>query len=186
MVVVISYIITQLLRKYKSIEDVRKEERYMELTSEQLQELVTCKKKMTVFPKKIFEERNGCRRNDCRLFSEESQQKFTVFMRQNMMLAENFSVGLIWHAVEADAPITIYRCNGRHGGNKNIEHHNACHIHMLNLEKAANNIYKDDDVHITSKYSTFDEAVYFFCEHCGIVEANRYFPTAYAIRLFEE
>ena len=92
---------------------------------------------------------------------------------------------LVWHSSEAGLPIVIYRCNGKHGGNRNVKHHHACHTHMLNIEKAANGIYKEDDAHITTEYSTFSEAIYFFCEHCGIMEASKYFPTVYTINLFE-
>jgi hypothetical protein len=157
----------------------------MDISQERLNELISCPKDITPSQRQKFEEINGSRRLNLKLYSEKANLYFQIFLRQNTMLLENFSVGLIWEACEVPADIIILRCNGLHGGNKNCEHHCVPHIHRLNLELATIDIFKEDDVELTTEYTTFDSAIYYFCTMCNIQNAAKYFPESYNLSLFD-
>lgn len=156
----------------------------MDMTPQELDMLITCPKEIVKKPRKSFQDSNGNRRNDFTAKSAEGEF-FRIFMRQNLRMLEDFSIGLIWECKEyPDEDIIICRFNGPHGGNQKIETHFVTHIHKLNLELATNDIFRTNDVSETKCYSTFHEAIYSFCEHCHIKGAIKYFPEAYSQSLF--
>ena len=156
----------------------------MDIDREKLAQLITCVKTIQAKPRKQFLEANGCRRNDFTAVSD-SDDKFRIFMRQNLFLSEDFSIGLMWACPQLpDKDIILCRFNGAHGGNRKLPLHFVTHIHLLNLDTVVDGRFKENDVHATDQYATFDEAIYAFCEYCHIRDAIQYFPNAYSKPLF--
>lgn len=156
---------------------------YLDISEQQLHGLITCPKTIIKRPKKEFYSSNGCLRND---FTAQSttNEHFRIFMRQNLCLLEDYSIGLIWECQDNNEDIIICRFNGPHGGNRKINTHFVTHIHKLNVELAKEDIFKENDVSETKDYATFADAIYTFCEYCHISEALKYFPEAYSLDLF--
>lgn len=157
----------------------------MNITFNQLECLITCPKVITTAPHKKFDVENGNRKNDFRLESENGEHRFSVFMRQNTILTENFSIGLKWETAPTEDSIILLRCNGPHGGNKKYTIHFVPHIHRLNIELAQQDIFKENDVRPTDEYSTFDSALFYFCNLCNIKDADKYFLNAFSPALFD-
>lgn len=157
----------------------------MNISSEWLEELIASAKKVTIPPKKEMIIERQCRRNQFDAYSPELDETFHVFMRQNCILPDDYSVGLMWNRKEAE-PIIIFRCNGPHGGNENISHKFCTHIHRLNLELALEDVFRENDTTETEEYSTFEDALFFFLSRCGFNtnEMQPYFPFLYNISLF--
>ena len=155
----------------------------MDISEQQLHDLITCPKEIISKPRKEFLCSNGCRRNDFTAKSS-TNQSFRIFMRQNLRLPEDYSIGLIWECQENQEDIILCRFNGPHGGNKKVATHFVTHIHELNLELAKEDVFKESTVKETHDYATFTDAIYAFCEYCHIKGAIRYFPTAYSQSLF--
>ncbi|MBR1759918.1 MAG: hypothetical protein IJ741_01895 [Schwartzia sp.] len=157
----------------------------MDISAERLEELITAKKQITAPPKKGMTIERQCKRNQFDAYAPELDESFHVFMRQNCILPDDFSVGLMWNRKDGE-PIILFRCNGPHGGNENVPHKFCTHIHRLNLEKAVEDIFKENDTTETKEYSTFEDAIFFFLTHCGFdtAEMQSYFPFLYNISLF--
>ena len=156
----------------------------MLISNERLEELITTEKVIENSPKRHFKVEKCQRRNDFDVYAPAIGEHFHVFMRQNTILSENFSVGLQWQ-VEKEL-VTIFRCNGIHGGNRNIPHHLVPHIHKLNLSEAAKEHFTENVAQETSEYTTFDGAIYYFLNHCKIKGAEEYFPFFHQISLFDD
>ena len=157
----------------------------MELSREKLDSLITCPKTIIKKPKSSMIEDRCYLRNEFDVECRETGEKFNIFMRQSSILTENFSIGLVWESKEAHKNITILRCNGLHGGNKNIAYHNSCHIHTINLDTVHDNVFDVMDAEITSEYATFSDCIYFFSTHCNIIGLDRFFPNMRTFSLFE-
>ena len=155
----------------------------MNITTEERDYLIQAPKMILKKPRKLFQNVNGCRRNDFTARSEDDEQ-FSIFLRQNMMLGEDFSMGLRWKCREAEREIILCRFNGPHGGNRAIPMHFVPHIHLLNIEDAQEDLFHENDVHETERYHTFEEAIPLFLEYCGLKDAASYFPSAYETVLF--
>ena len=156
----------------------------MLLSNERLEELITIDKIIETPPKRRFKIDRGQRRNDFDVYAPDIDEHFHVFLRQNLILSENFSVGLQWR-IEKES-IIILRCNGLHGGNRNIPHHLVPHIHKLDLLEAAKEHFTESVAQETSEYSTFHGAIYYFLNHCKIKGAEEYFPFLSQISLFAD
>ena len=76
----------------------------MNITTEERDYLIHAPKMILKKPRKLFQNVNGCRRNDFTARSEDDEQ-FSIFLRQNMMLGEDFSMGLRWKCREAERKI---------------------------------------------------------------------------------
>nr|DAL94813.1 MAG TPA: Helix-turn-helix XRE-family like protein [Caudoviricetes sp.] len=131
--------------------------------------------KLNVSPSTILRWENG-----------DIAKRFTVFVRQPLILPECFSIGLIWMCEELDENPILFRCNGPHGGNEKITEHFVPHIHKFKLQTLDDEPYSiEKTIEATTEYSTFDGALYYFLTTCNILDAEQYFPTAYEISLFD-
>lgn len=150
----------------------------MEITNDMIDRIITCQKIITKPPKCQMQETNSNLRNDMELSSEDGQEHFSVFLRQNKLLPDHFSIGLIWKNAELNKSITVLRCNGPHGGNLKFKEHFKPHIHKITADDIQNECFKPtiNNTEITTNYNTFEEAVMFFCTFCGINNAHIYFP----------
>lgn len=158
------------------------------ITDDMINCMITCNKIITKNPKRLMEEHGVNLRNDMELSSSDGQEHFSVFIRQNTQLPDNFSLGLIWKNAELNKNIILYRCNGPHGGNIKIKEHFKPHIHKINAKNIENEIYKPtiEGIEMTAEYNTFDEALSFFCLYCGIQDACNFFPQIRSQSLFSD
>lgn len=156
----------------------------LDITQEQLDKLISCPKRITKPPKKGQQDAHVNKRSDFSVICDDTGEEFIVFVRYNTILTENFSIGLVWLNKNIGSSIIILRCNGLHGGNKNVEHHNVQHIHTLNIELAQNDIFKEDTVTITKEYSTLNDALFYFSRRCNIIGMEKHFPGMMSIPLF--
>ena len=110
----------------------------IELTQEYINELIGASKRVTKPPKKDYTLERGSYRKDFELYSNEYDECFKAFIRNNHELPDHFSIGLVWITEKAklnNAPPILFRCNGPHGGNQNIPEHFIHHIHSAQLNK---------------------------------------------------
>ena len=66
-----------------------------QLTKQDIEDLIHCRKKITEQPKKEMSLSDGHWRNGMKLQSDDGEHDFIVFMRKNEDFEENFSIGLI-------------------------------------------------------------------------------------------
>lgn len=160
----------------------------MFLTESEIEDIITCNKTITKPPKRQMQE-SGCNlRNDFELASADNKQHFNVFMRQNTVLPDHFSIGLMWKNTELGKNIIMFRCNGPHGGNEKIPEHFKPHTHTITTDDISNEIYKPtmSGTKETNEYHTFDEALAYFCLYCGIQNAQIFFPSIISQSLFSD
>lgn len=158
----------------------------MLLEQSYIDHLITCPKLISKPPKKLFQETGANRRNDLEVETLDHQEQFSIFLRQNNILPDNFSLGLIWKSHELNKDIIIFRCNGPHGGNLKIKEHFKQHIHKISAEDINNQHYKPSSIEVTSEYVSFDQAIAFFMLYCNIKDAHIYFPSITSQSLFSE
>ena len=157
------------------------------ITQEYLDELISIPKRIIKNPRKEFTIQSVCRRKTFEVYSDKYNEKFRVFMRQSEMLPENYSIGLQLLCSEFDNDPILFRCNGPHGGNLSLKEHFVTHIHRCKLEDYNGTFYTvEKSIEVTSSYSTFDSAIYYFLTTCSILDAKDYFPSAWNVSLFEK
>ena len=105
----------------------------MDISRHQFNKLISCSKEIVSPSRPKFDEKNGSRHMNLKLYSTAEDLHFRMFLRQSTIFLENFSVGLIWTVQESNICITLLRCNGPHGGNKNCAHHHVPHIHRRHI-----------------------------------------------------
>lgn len=118
--------------------------------------------------------------------------KFEVFIRQNVNFEDNFSVGLLFKpgisALPKDLPLV--RCNGSHGEESRDEdgHFSHPHIHRITASEITSGSIRPEprNRQITEKYSSLEEAIWFFFEYIGVKNFNKFFPDLHVkqMRLF--
>lgn len=157
----------------------------MEITQAYLDELIITPKRITEKPDKNYKIINGSNRKNFEVVSDLYKERFKVFIRQNVMLPEVYSIGLqLLNSSFQEYPI-LFRCNGPHGGNISIPEHFVTHIHrvkLLNLESGLLGIEKINEA--CNAFSTLETAIYYFCTSCNILDARNYFPEAWQTSLF--
>jgi hypothetical protein len=102
------------------------------LTDAQIQEFLTCKKRVENPGSKQRTEGKHVRR-DFRVVSEDGRHEFVLFTRQSTVIHDNFSAGLRWRSKTGEEVILV-RCNGSdhpHGNSLERDEFGAhAHIHM--------------------------------------------------------
>ncbi|MCL4555116.1 MAG: hypothetical protein M1617_00305 [Actinobacteria bacterium] len=153
----------------------------MELTESEIDRLINCCKTITDPPRRDMAEENGHRRNDFRCAAIDGDERFRVFMRQNVKFPDSFSVGLV-HRMPGGTEITLFRCNGPHGevledprGGASKPHF-GFHVHRASVINIASGRSPEAGGAITKEYGTFEDAVTYFLDRCGIVDAQSHFP----------
>lgn len=159
-----------------------------EITQEYLNALIITPKRITKKPEKEYNIINGSYRKNFELFSDKHKESFRAFIRYSADLPELFSIGLILQNDAFDNPPILYRCNGPHGGNIKYKEHFVPHIHSCTLCKSPydeESLYSvEKTIQTTNLFTTLESALYHFCTHCNIIDAQRYFPNAYNTALF--
>lgn len=150
-------------------------------SAEEIEELIALPKVITDAPRREMVEEGGHRRNDFKCESTDGKHRFRVFMRQNVMFPDAFSVGLAYSLPEG-GELVLIRCNGPHGPVANnpltgagIPHYDF-HVHKATPENIAAGKRAEAGGETTSEYGTFDDALAYFVRRCGIDGADAYFP----------
>lgn len=157
----------------------RKEE--MGFSDTDLEALIACPKTIVDPPRKDLLQEGAHLRNDFKCQAADGDQRFRVFMRQATAFPENFSIGLVC-LLDDGSELVLLRCNGPHGGvvdnplEDAVSHHFDFHIHRASEENIANDRKAEAGAEVTAEYGTFDDALAFFVQRCGIVDAEKYFP----------
>jgi len=119
------------------------------------------------------------KRKNLYLKSIDEKHQFTVFMRQNTMLIEQFSIGLLFKLESINfRKITLIRFNGEHGQTdwSKDNHYNSFHIHNINEALLEQGILEPKLVEITNKFNTFHSALFEFLNHVNITNFIDFFP----------
>ncbi len=133
-------------------------------------------------PGKGYREQSGHRRCDVELRSElVGGGKFSVFVRQNVMFIENFSIGLRYRSDDATSgPVTLVRYNGPHGELRKgqDEHFFSPHMHRITEEEIASGSVQPQEKHRepTDRYSTLEQALAVFFKDIGVSDVDPWFP----------
>lgn len=160
-------------------------------TQEELDYLVTCPKEIVKPPRQTMAVDRGSYRNDMDLCSsEDSKEKFHVFMRKNERFEENFSIGLNYIPSEGGLQICLLRCNGPHGEHTNDllsgKHHCGYHIHAATAENINAGFRSEKYALIVTEYINYDEALHYFLKRCNIIGSEKYFLKYITKKLFSE
>lgn len=150
----------------------------MTFTDNFIEELSNCSKSVVDAPKEMKEGRSGFAKRTFTLVSSDGQYNFNGFITQNLTFLENFSIGLSYNLKEEKGKMVLLRCNGPHGGTKNIPHHAVCHIHKSTAERINSGLKPEGQIELTNDYATIEEAVQFFVRRININVADRqkFFP----------
>ena len=160
------------------------------LTDQQIQDLIAQPKAISrKEPARDYREENHQKRCDLVLRSiPEGVQTFTVFVRQNSIFIENFSIGLRYQANHSDVgTVTLTRYNGPHGESSiSLDGHYALpHIHRITEEEMASGNTQPQEKHrqLTARYTTFEEGMRVFFDDIGVTDYADYFPELQSPRL---
>lgn len=147
-------------------------------TKELIEQLISCAKNITEAPKTI-KGKTAFSKRTFAMQSVDGKYEFGAYMEQNATFQENFSIGLVYYPKEEKGRICLLRCNGPHGGVKNIPHHSFCHIHTVDPNDANDGIKVERHIIETTEYATYDDAIQYFIKHINITPADRkkHFPT---------
>ena len=130
---------------------------------------------------KAYREQHGHRRCDVELRSESIDGTFLVFVRQNLMFIENFSIGLRYRSTDsASGTFTLVRYNGPHGEltKGRDDHFLTPHIHRITEQEIASGSVQPQEKHreLTDRYSTLEQALAVFFEDIGVSNVDSWFP----------
>ena len=137
-----------------------------------------------------YREENGQRRCDLELQSADgSGLAFPAFIRQNIRLPRNFSVGLRYAVNEGKlATITLTRYNGPHGEQSRSSdgHYALPHIHSITQEEIEAGHSQPQESHreLTNRYFTFEEALRVFFDDTATQNYRDYFRNLLEPRMF--
>ena len=116
--------------------------------------------------------------------------EFKVFIRQNTVFIENFSIGLRFQTgSRLLGLITLARYNGPHGESSRAPdgHYAQPHIHIITASELVKGSLQpqENDREITDRYRTLDEGLRVFFGDTGVTNAADYFPGLLQGRLFD-
>jgi hypothetical protein len=146
-------------------------------TNELIHELITCPKRVTQGIRTI-PSRGGYTKKEFKMESVNGLYQFKGFLNQNASFQEDFSLGLIYYRKEDGGRYCLLRCNGIHGGNKQIPHHNVTHEHTVNPDDLNAGIKDEKIITETDGYTTFEQGIQYYVRKINIVDEDRekYFP----------
>ena len=129
----------------------------MTFTTSGIDELIGCEKQITDPPTREFKEELRHRRRDFRLQAvDDSALSFSVFIRQSLEFAEDFSLGLVYLS-EDGKRMTLVRYNGQRDQSNNpydlAKPHFQYHVHKATPENLNNGRYDKHPAMITRQYA---------------------------------
>ena len=132
-------------------------------------DLISCPKVITEPPRKNMLLQNRHFRNEMKLRSQDGNEVFTLFLRQNEVLPEDFSIGLIFHGPKGTVP--LLRCNGPHG--EFTDNYLAGTTHFgYHIHRTSETGVKPE---LTDRYGTFQDAVAYMVKTCSVQGAEEHF-----------
>lgn len=142
--------------------------------------LIACEKKVTAKPKKeMYSTPNNAFvvRNEFSCISVDAKKTFEVFMRLNLRFPQQFSIGLRYRSEDGSCILCRYNGNQEHTNKlADRQKFHAFHIHKLFDQQLSNDTDSILDAEPTTRYVTFEEALYCFLNDCHIQEWQKYFP----------
>ena len=148
-------------------------------TEDELQQLLTCPKKVINPPLKKHRvtDRGYCE-NSFTVKAEGTGIEYLVFIKQNSRFPENFSVGLLFNPPDQKGLITLVRCNGKHGGTISTPHHAHFHIHKATAEALNKGMLESGEIEITDQYADLDNAIQCFVKMINLdaEDRSKFFP----------
>lgn len=147
------------------------------ISDEQIKYLIECPKRIIEAPKSCASSR-GSTKKEFTMTSQDGVHSFKGFLTQNEKFSENFSLGLVYEDKETKDRFCLIRCNGPHGGVKNIPHHFFSHIHTVLAEDVNNGIKIERHIEQTRDYSTYEDAIQFYVNKINLSQSDRvrHFP----------
>ena len=151
------------------------------MTQQRIQELIEIPKTIVRrSPKSGYREEQRSRRCDLDLLSLHGDDTFAVFIRQHLLFAENFSIGLRYRANSPFGLITLVRYNGPHGESSRDPdgHYAKPHIHRVTQQEiaAGSTRPQERDRMITDKYATLEQALRVFFTDTVVSNYAEFFP----------
>lgn len=140
-------------------------------------------------PARGYREENRHWRCDLELqSSDETKRGFLAFIRQNIRLTGNFSIGLRYGVNEGKlATITLARYNGPHGETSLDQdgHYALPHIHYITEDELAAGHTQPQESHreITVRYATLEEALRVFFQDTATGNYAQFFPELLEARM---
>lgn len=157
-------------------------------TQSELDELLRCPKVVSEPPRKDMKLEGGHKRNDMGVRSKDGKLKFSVFMRVNEALPENFSIGLEYHPADDVTSVCLLRCNGKHGPHRNQtgdgRTFNDFHVHRATEEAITAELSPEQYAEVTKEYAAYPQALAHFLKLANIRDAEKYFPEIAQADLF--
>ena len=150
------------------------------MTKDVINNLISCKKTITIKPRKVMyqdQRNNYTMRNEFSCISSDGKNRFEVFIRYNTAIPTVFSIGLKYQT--ESSTVIICRYNGKHyhknkiGDNSDFDDY---HIHMLYDHQLSDETEESMDAIQTNDYICFDEALFAFLNNCRIDNWKAYFP----------
>ncbi|MDR2175296.1 MAG: hypothetical protein LBO82_05085 [Synergistaceae bacterium] len=143
------------------------------LTDDEINKLLALPKIITKKERKKlrdWKESRGFRRIDISLKAD-SSENFSIFGRATIDDPLDFSIGL--KAVFSDGSnANLIRCNGQHGGHKNVLEHERfegrCHVHQTTERYIQGGWEAEKFAAITDTYITSDGALEYLMKRCNI------------------
>jgi len=145
---------------------------------EYIENLFRCEKEIIEPPTKEYKEDRGHMKKNFTLCSADGSFLFRAFIRFNTKFPENFSIGLDYNPREEKGTICLLRCNGTHGENKQIPHHDSFHVHKATAETINSDAKPESNIEITQEYGSIEQAIQYFLKFINLRQEDRntYFP----------
>ena len=142
-----------------------------------IKQLIECPKVIVDSPKSN-PDRLGSKKRNFTMQSVDGLFSFSGFISENIKFSENFSIGLVYYPKQERESIVLLRCNGMHGSNKNIPHHNYCHVHTVLAEDVNNGITTERHVVGCTEYSTVADCLQYYIKKINLEkkDCRKYFP----------
>jgi hypothetical protein len=157
-----------------------------------INELIGCDKVIIDAPTRDFKEEYRHSRKDFRLqAANDPKLLFSVFMRQSLEFAEDFSLGLVYLS-EDGKRMTMIRYNGQHDQSNDpydlAKPHFQYHIHKATPENLNNGRYSKHPAIATRLYASFTEATQEFLTAIGLrtQDIAKHFPGMDSLPLFRD
>ena len=162
------------------------------MTDDDIQELIRLPKAIVDrSPARGYQEENGQRRCDLNLqASDGTGLAFLVFIRQNLRLPGNFSIGLRCAVNRGKlTTVTLARYNGPHGEHSRASdgHYALPHIHYITADEIAHGHSQPQENRreLTGRYDALEEALRVFFQDTSTGNYAAFFPELTQARLFD-
>lgn len=155
-------------------------------SDEEIERLISCLKKITIPPARSLRLNGADWRNDAKLVAADgSKGTFSMFMRKNEDLPENFSIGLTYRPEDGTSDITLLRCNGKHGiynggdGSDPDHPHFDFHIHKAGARAISANHAPEKFAVKTTAFASYEQALQHYVKVVNLDprDASKYFPS---------